>query len=213
MSHDQAILLTFYRNNILHLFALPSLIAAIITERTQTSLSDIVDKVSQLYPLIQAELFLKYNEDELLACITTTLDEMQQQELISTADGVITPVSEQLMALKLLAANIQETLQRYAIVLTVLEHDQVIEKNELEDRSQLIAERLASLNGVSAPEFFDKKVFAIFIETLQEREYLSESGTARTDNITQLAGVVRGLTTLEVKQTITDVMLSQQTQQ
>ena len=66
---------------------------------------------------------------------------------------------------------------------------------------------------MSAPEFFDKKVFAIFIETLQEREYLSESGTARTDNITQLAGVVRGLTTLEVKQTITDVMLSQQTQQ
>ena len=213
MSHDQAILLTFYRNNILHLFALPSLIASIITERTQTNLSDIVAKVSQLYPLIQAELFLKYNEDELLACITTTLDEMQQQGLISTNDGIIKPVSEQLMALKLLAASIQETLQRYAIVLTVLEHDQVIEKSELEDRSQLIAERLASLNGVSAPEFFDKKVFAIFIETLQEREYLSASGTARADNIAQLAGVVRGLTTLEVKQTIADVMLSQQAQQ
>jgi glycerol-3-phosphate O-acyltransferase len=206
MSHDQAILLTFYRNNILHLFALPSLIAAIITERTQTSLSDIVDKVSQLYPLIQAELFLKYNEDELLACITTTLDEMQQQELISTADGVITPVSEQLMALKLLAANIQETLQRYAIVLTVLEHDQVIEKNELEDRSQLIAERLASLNGVSAPEFFDKGVFGILFNSLKTEGYLDSDGNAVIEKVAPFAHDISKLLTPEIKLTIQAVM-------
>ncbi|MFT5880423.1 MAG: glycerol-3-phosphate O-acyltransferase, partial [Moritella sp.] len=134
-----------------------------------------------------------------------------QQNLIIDNAGTITPVTEQLMSLKLLAASIQETLQRYAIVLTVLEHDQVIEKAQLEMRSQLIAERLSSLNGVSAPEFFDKKVFAIFIEKLQTLNYLSAAGTAKADKISALANTVRSLTTLEVKQTITDVMLSQQT--
>lgn len=210
MSYEQAVLLTFYRNNILHLFALPSLIAAIITEKPQVCLADIVAKVSQLYPLIQAELFLKYNEDELASCISATLLEMQQQNLIIDNAGTITPVAEQLMSLKLLAASIQETLQRYAIVLTVLENDQVIEKAQLEMRSQLIAERLSSLNGVSAPEFFDKKVFAIFIDKLQTLNYLSTAGTAKADKISELANTVRSLTTLEVRQTITDVMLSQQ---
>ena len=210
MSYEQAVLLTFYRNNILHLFALPSLIAAIVSEKPQTNVQDINAKVRQLYPLIQAELFLKYSDDELNDCITETLSEMQQQGLITNYDDVITPVNECLMSLKLLAASIQETLQRYAIVLTVLEHNQVIEKSELEDRSQLIAERLASLNGVSAPEFFDKKVLAIFINKLQELDYLSDIGTAKADKISPLANIVRGLTTLEVKQTISDVMLSQQ---
>ncbi|MFT7681452.1 MAG: glycerol-3-phosphate O-acyltransferase [Moritella dasanensis] len=210
MSYEQAVLLTFYRNNILHLFALPSLIAAIVTENPTTSIEEINAKVSQLYPLIQAELFLKYAEDELSDCIADTLTEMQAQGLISNDNDVIAPVNERLMSLKLLAASIQETLQRYAIVLTVLEHDQVIERADLEDRSQLIAERLSSLNGVSAPEFFDKKVLAIFIDKLQALRYLSDVGTAKADKIGLLANTVRSLTTLEVKQTISDVMLSQQ---
>ena len=210
MSYEQAVLLTFYRNNILHLFALPSLIAATILEQPQTTIADIAAKVAKLYPLIKAELFLKYDENELDTEISAVLVELQQQGLIVNNAGFITSVPETLMSLKLLAANVQETLQRYAIVLTVLENDQTIAKADLELRSQLIAERLASLNGVSAPEFFDKKVLTIFINELQSLNYLTESGTARADKISELATTVRKLTALEVKQTITDVMLSQQ---
>lgn len=210
MSYEQAVLLTFYRNNILHLFALPSLIAATILEQPQTSIADIATKVTKLYPLIKAELYLKYDENKLDTEISAVLVELQQQGLIVNNAGFISSVPETLMSLKLLAANIQETLQRYAIVLTVLENDQTIDKADLELRSQLIAERLASLNGVSAPEFFDKKVLTIFINELQSLNYLTESGTARADKISELATTVRKLTALEVKQTITDVMLSQQ---
>ncbi len=210
MSYEQAILLTFYRNNILHLFALPSLIAAIITEESATTYAGLQSKVALLYPLIQAELYLQYTEDELEDRVQEILHELQQQELVIEQGGKLLPNPTQLMSLKLLAASIQETLQRYAIVLSVLEHDQVIEKEQLEIRSQLIAERLSSLNGVSAPEFFDKKVFAIFINKLHEFNYLSSAGTARADNISKLGKTVRALTTLEVRQTITDVMHSQQ---
>lgn len=211
MSYEQAILLTFYRNNILHLVALPSLIAAIITEASTTTYSELQSKVALLYPLIQAELYLHYTEDELEDRVKEILHELQQQELVIQQGDRLTPNPAQLMSLKLLAASIQETLQRYAIVLSVLEHDQVIEKEQLEIRSQLIAERLSSLNGVSAPEFFDKKVFAIFINKLHEFNYLTSAGTARADNISKLGKTVRALTTLEVRQTITDVMHSQQT--
>lgn len=209
MSYEQAVLLTFYRNNILHLFALPSLIAATINEKPKTTIAEIITKVTQLYPLIQAELFLKYNEEELEASISTILVEMQQQQLITNEAGFISAVPEQLMSLKLLAASIQETLQRYAIVFTVLEQETNIDKESLELRSQLIAERLASLNGVSAPEFFDKKVLSIFISKLLSLNYLSEDNVADKVAVSSLATTVRGLTTLEVKQTITDVMLSQ----
>ena len=63
---------------------------------------------------------------------------------------------------------LQETFQRYAIVLHVLQQSHSVSRNTLEKDSREIAARLSSLFGVSSPEFSDKNVFATLINGLRE---------------------------------------------
>ncbi|MEP2601823.1 MAG: glycerol-3-phosphate 1-O-acyltransferase, partial [Paraglaciecola sp.] len=68
----------------------------------------------------------------------------------------------------LLNRSIQETLQRYALVLTLLCKEEQINRKELEKQSAQFAARLSALNGINSPEFFDKKVLATFINALKD---------------------------------------------
>jgi glycerol-3-phosphate O-acyltransferase len=69
----------------------------------------------------------------------------------------------------------QETLQRYAVVLTLLQKAQVISRNQLEKESRQVAERLSALYGVSSPEFYDKNVLSSFINALRENHWLDST--------------------------------------
>ena len=75
----QAILLTYYRNNILHLFAMPSLVAALIERCEGISRSEIVARCVDIYPLLKTELFLRYEEDELPELVDALLAELAQK--------------------------------------------------------------------------------------------------------------------------------------
>src|SRR5690606_27694638 len=74
--------------------------------------------------------------------------------------------------LQLLARGASETLQRYSIVLELLQQAQPIGRAELEQQAVALAERLSALHGISAPEFFDKKVLTGLIATLKAETYI-----------------------------------------
>ncbi|HAR56915.1 MAG TPA: glycerol-3-phosphate 1-O-acyltransferase, partial [Idiomarina baltica] len=76
------------------------------------------------------------------------------------------------LQLKLLAGSASETLQRYAIVLELLQQAQPIKRAELERQSITLAERLSSIHGIDAPEFYDKKVMTSFIASLKAQSLL-----------------------------------------
>ena len=69
----------------------------------------------------------------------------------------------------------QDTYQRYAIVLHVLSIHKQISRSALEKDSRKIAERLSELFGVSSPEFSDKNVFATLINGLRENDLVSSN--------------------------------------
>ena len=62
MSDESAVLATYYRNNILHLFAMPSLIACCFIGNARMRTEDIQRLVWRVYPYIRAELFLRWPE-------------------------------------------------------------------------------------------------------------------------------------------------------
>ena len=62
---SQAVLLTYFRNNILHAFILPSLIAALVKHNAVISPEDMRNVITTLYPFLKAELFLKWTGKEL----------------------------------------------------------------------------------------------------------------------------------------------------
>lgn len=206
LDRPQAILMTYYRNNIIHLFAMPSLIANIVIYHGRLTTREILAQVEQLYPFLKAELFLRYQQEELATVVESLLDELARQRLILRDGEVITLNNSRIGPLHLLARTISETLQRYAIALTLLNSEPELMKSDLEQQSQMMAQRLSRLHGINAPEFFDKGVFSTLVKTLRAEGYLNEDCHVVSQPVDQLAGLLTNLVSPEVKLTIQAVM-------
>lgn len=184
LKNQNAVALTYYRNNILHLFALPGLIAAIVFVNRGLTKQQIIQSVDKLYPLLKRELFMYMSSEQASAYIELLIEKMLAMGLLEANETLIQPPaaeSKEFYSTWLLNRSIQETLHRYAVVLTLLSKHQQINRSQLEQKSRQFAERLATLHGISSPEFFDKNVLASFINALKENKLIeaTEDGQLR----------------------------------
>ena len=173
-----AIYLTYYRNNILHLFALPGLIMACVFAHKGTSKNAILQLIAALYPLLQRELFLHLSQDEALAHTDSLITALLDLGLLrQKGDDLLPPGAQQKQfhSAWLLSRCMQETLQRYAVVLTILDREKTISRSTLERTSKQVAERLSTLYGLSSPEFYDKNVLSSFISALKDNHWLDSA--------------------------------------
>ncbi|VFS55810.1 Glycerol-3-phosphate acyltransferase [Leminorella grimontii] len=209
LPREQAVLMTYYRNNIHHMLVLPSLIASIVMHHDSVSREEIVQKVSLIYPLLKAELFMHYDEKELPQVIETLINELLRQALIKRRDdGQLALNPAKIRQLQLLAAGVRETLQRYTITLSLLRNNPSISRGVLEKESRQLAQRLSVLHGINAPEFFDKAVFSTLVATLRSAGYISDSGDAIPENMQSMYDILTHLMTPEVTLTIESVSQS-----
>jgi glycerol-3-phosphate O-acyltransferase len=167
-----ATLLTYYRNNIQHLFAVPSLIASFFRTRLRMPESEIVAGAEGLYPFLRTEFFLRWPREQCGEIIREMIGHMVEQGLLERNDGFIQRPridSPQFATLSMLARIMGETLERYsmtAIMLAAERCPEGIERNRFEEDCRLLAERIAVLTGRMAPEFFDKALFRGYVNTL-----------------------------------------------
>ncbi|MGB1298600.1 MAG: glycerol-3-phosphate 1-O-acyltransferase PlsB [Psychrobium sp.] len=194
LSVSGAVTMTYYRNNILHLFALPSLVAAGLVYKNFTTKAQLQDLVQSLYPLIQNELFLGLAQEDLNSYVDAIVDNMKQARLIELSDEKISVNSNTKTQLIIMAQHIQETLQRYAIVLKIMQKKPTIERSALSHDSHVLAQRLSNIHGINAPEFFDKNVLSTFITGLKELDYFTgEHDEHNSEEVAQLVNTVTGL--------------------
>ncbi|MDN4503001.1 glycerol-3-phosphate 1-O-acyltransferase PlsB [Alteromonadaceae bacterium BrNp21-10] len=171
LDEKSAIVMTYYRNNVLHVMALPCLIAAIILAENGLSKTQLLRKLSNLFPIIKHELFIYLDAKQTEAMLDTMLSAMINIGLIVEKSKKLHPAARESNAyftLMLLSNTIQETLQRYAIVLTQLNNHPQLSRSELEKQSIKTAERLTAIHGINAPEFYDKNVIASLIAAMRE---------------------------------------------
>lgn len=206
LDRKQSILMTYYRNNIIHLFAIPSLIARLVSQHKNITIERVKTSVAQLYPLLKAELFLHHDADTLMRYVEQNIEELIRQGLIEKDGEKLSRTPSRLGELILLSRIINETLQRYGLTLSLLKLQTQWQKSELESQSQAIAQRLSRLHGINAPEFFDKGVFSTLVNTLQNEGYLTEENQVNTDRVSQLAGVIIRLLSSDVRLTIQGVI-------
>src|SRR5690606_27518701 len=64
LSEDQGVLLSYYRNNVVHLFAAASWVACCFQNNRRMSRAGVVRLGRLLYPFIQSELFLPWTEEQ-----------------------------------------------------------------------------------------------------------------------------------------------------
>ena len=196
MSEPAAVLATYFRNNVLHLFALPSLIACVFVSNAQVAGRDLRRLAARIYPYIAAELFLRWDEGELPRAIEENLAALAAHGLIERAgDGDAwtraAPTSAQAMQLSLLAQATVQTIERYYMVVAQLVQagSGVLDQATLEERCQLTAQRMTLLYGLNSPEFFDPAMFANFIALLRERGVIVSGPDGRLEFDAVLTGV------------------------
>ena len=173
-----AILMTYYRNNIQHLFALPALIASLFETRPSLRREKIVFLATAAYPYLQSELFLHYPREDIENVIQHWIDVLIDQGLLHELEndriGRPEEGTDEMLRVRILARFIIQTLERYHLVLGILRKygSGTLTAEELEEQSTLLAERMSILFGLNAPEFFDKTLFRNFIANMQENGVL-----------------------------------------
>ncbi|WP_241574887.1 glycerol-3-phosphate 1-O-acyltransferase PlsB [Rosenbergiella nectarea] len=203
LPREQAVLMTYYRNNIHHLLVLPSLLSSIILQHKSLTYDELLKQVKLIYPMLKRELFLHWSDEQLEPEIKRLLDELCRQALITESEGVIAATSSQkYRTLQLLAAGVRETLQRYAITFTILSAKPTINRGTLEKESRTLAQRLSVLHGINAPEFFDKAVFTGLVLTLRDEGYISDRDDADFDKTIVMRNLLLDLMNRDVRQTI-----------
>ena len=182
MSAANAVLATYYRNNILHLFAMPSLLACAFVGNARLRTADIQRLVWRVYPYIAAELFLRWDESQVSAVADSLLDTFVRLNLLQgNAERSEwqrpPPTSLEAIRLSVLAQASMQTLERYylAIALLLQSGSGTMTQEALEERCHLMAQRMAVLYGLNSPEFFDKSLFRNFIELLVKRQVVQIS--------------------------------------
>lgn len=211
----QAVLLTYFRNNILHAFVLPSLIAALVKHNGSIRRGDLINVIRTLYPFLKAELFLKWQDQELKERICAYVEALIQAKLISEdAEGNLispAPNSEDHNQLVVLAAPVMQSLERYYMTLALITQrgSGNISARQVEELSHLVGQRLSVLYEFNSPEFFDKALFQSFIKVLTQQGYISTNSDNAIvfddnfKNVAQYANLVLDDVTLQMLQHIT----------
>lgn len=202
LPREQAVLMTYYRNNIHHMLVMPALVANFIYQQPGISAQAIMSQIGLVYPMLKNELFLRWHPEQLTNVIQAILHELERQNLIEVSQQRYTPSKSRQKVLSLLAAGVKETLQRYSITFTILYNQPMISRSVLETESRMLAQRLSVLHGINAPEFFDKAVFTNLALTLRDQGFMSDNENEGRQTIRAMRDMLYQLISPEVKQTI-----------
>jgi glycerol-3-phosphate O-acyltransferase len=172
--------LTYLRNNVTHLFALPSLIACCLLHQRTCSLERVERICGEVYVFLRQEYYLPWTDDEFPAILHSCLEQLAGAGLLGYADDRTTIFraeggTETAHQLTMLGQIMLQTLERYFITIAVLSKNGsgTLTRGQLEQLCIMTAQRISQLQEFDAPEFSDRNLFKQFISTLRETGHLS----------------------------------------
>jgi glycerol-3-phosphate O-acyltransferase len=177
---------TFLRNNSLHVFILPSLIAGIFVNTEKSSRKRIQAICYRFYPFLKAEFFLPWDLDEIEGVISAILATLERSKLIEKAGSYYLsckPETEQFQSLLVLSGACKATIERFYIAAQLVnsQANGYYDQKSLETACVQTAERLSLLHEFHAPDFFDKNLFRIFIASLIREDLFFEDEYGRLE--------------------------------
>lgn len=173
---DNAVLLSYFRNNVQHLLVTAAWVACCFLNNRRMARSSIVRLGRLIYPFIRAEWFLAWSEEEFGEQVQATVDFMLERGLLGTdGDGRVIEraagQSDHTFRLRALSHSLLQAVERYYITIALLVgHGRGrLSSGELESLCFLTAQRLSLLQELNAPEFFDRSLFKGFIQQLRQQ--------------------------------------------
>lgn len=198
----------YYRNNILHTYALISLVCKQLTNNSKIAQSQLTEQTISLLMTLKDDLFLWQTPEQITKQVEQVLAFLEQSGIAKHSKAEfwsLTGDTEELSYIHHMAECMDESLQRLAIITSLITRLEPVTRRDLEQKVVAIAKRLAVLNNITAPEFIDKKAQATLINTLREQDYiaLNEDGLlVTTEAMQKLKTSVTNLVAIEVLQSI-----------
>ena len=208
LTGKNALEMSYYRNNILHTYVLPALVCSILTHHNKVNKMQLLADVQILVSLIKKDLFLWQQSGDIEQQIEQVFALLQQENIIKQSNaGFVSLVNEAKAKaqVRLLSLSINETLQRFAILIGLLADKSPITRSELEKEAVVVAKRLAVINHVKAPEFTDKKAQTTLINAMKDEAYIDnneQNKLVTTEKFAHLQALVEALVDLDVLQSI-----------
>ena len=183
---SEAPLLAYLRNNVLHVFALPALVACLLIHSRHLSVRRVTEAVGGIYSLMSTELFLRCPADELPAATATVIEVFVERHLLlrhdhehdHDRDRLSAPGanSQEFAELRLLGEPLRPILERHFLLLALLQHggSGFRTRQVLENDCHLLAQRLDLLYAFNTPESSEKKTFSALISQLLDAGLLRE---------------------------------------
>ncbi len=208
---EKAVLLSYFRNNVLHLFAAGAWVACCFINNRRITRATVTRLGRAVYPFIQAELFLPWDADGFAARIDALIDFLIARGLLGGGEGRLLHLAagheDDAYQLRLLAQSLLQAFERYYIAIAALVKNgrHTLTAGQLENLCQLAAQRLSLLYQQSAPEFFDKSLFRGFIQKLRESRIVWPDADGKLDFDAVLNDVARDARLIlarEVRQSI-----------
>jgi glycerol-3-phosphate O-acyltransferase len=211
---DTAVLLSYFRNNVLHLFTASAWIASCFQHNRRMARSTLLRLGRTMYPFLQAELFLPWSEEGFAERIDRTIDVFVREGLLQQVNeedgGILARQSgqtDEVFRLRAIGHALQQAFERYYIAISVLAKNGpgVLGAGELESLCHLAAQRLSLLYAPAAPEFFDKALFRSFIQKLRELRLVWPDANSKLVFDDRLAALAKDATVIlgrELRHTI-----------
>ncbi len=187
-------LLPYFRNNVLHAWGLPSLVACLAVRDPEITVLRIRTLARQILPFLRAEMHLSWPAEAMDARVDACIDLLAELGLlriegsasvdrpdlpvralaIQARDSALlcapAPTEREALALVSLAQVIREPLERYFVAVKTLAGagSGVLSPAALEERCVLLAQRFAYLYEAGAGGLSDPVAFRSTVATLQE---------------------------------------------
>jgi len=197
MEERTAVLMTYFRNNITHLMAVPASVACCFIQGQELEHKELQRLIRLIYPFMKKELSLKWDFKEIDEITSEAIRSLIDLGILSWGRRKKTLVrppagSEKAFQLLMLGQAMVPMLQRFYLVIAILvgNGSGVLSRGGLESMCQQSAERLSMIYGLHSPDFFNKTLFHDFIKMLQEQEILrrNSSGEIEYDDDIQSIG-------------------------
>ena len=177
---EQSILLTYFRNNISHLAAVPSMVTSCFLNAEAMAVRDVRRIALAVWPFLKAELYLPWDDEGFLATVDACIDWLLKNRLLAAeaSSGLLHKpaggTAEDLQ-LRIMGHALLQTFERYYITVAVLAKNGSgrLTRSELERLCILTAQRISHLNEFAAPEFYDRNQIRQFITLLRETGVLT----------------------------------------
>jgi len=182
---EQAVLLSYFRNNMLHLIATSAWVAVCFLNNRRLRRGTVERLGEFVYPFLKDELYLPWSVQGFGDQVRATIDLFVELGLLkSDGDGRIlhrrVGQTDAAFQLRVVSQTLVQAFERYYIAIALLAQrgPRSLASAELETLCHLTAQRLALLYERTAPEFFDQSLFRGFISTLKERRvvWLDDAG-------------------------------------